>query len=71
MTPFAMAGAEAITMMNKIVEVLSPNRMIANGIHAADGSVCMPVISEPTAARSGGMRATSRPMTVPMTTARA
>ena len=69
MTALAMAGAEAITMMNRIEELVSPNRMIANGIHAADGKVCMPVISEPTAARSGGTRATRRPTTVPMTRA--
>ena len=66
-----MAGAAAITMMNMIAEVFSPNKMIANGIQAADGIVCRPVISEPTAARSGGMRATRRPTTVPMTRARA
>jgi hypothetical protein len=32
-------------MMNTIELLVSPNRMIANGIHAADGRICRPVIS--------------------------
>src|SRR5487761_271051 len=35
---FAMDGAAAITMMNRIAEVFSPNKMIANGIQADDGA---------------------------------
>ena len=57
-------------MTNKMVVVLMPNRMIANGNQAIDGKVCSPVISEPTPARSGGIRETSAPTTEPMTTAR-
>ena len=58
-------------MMKMIAEKFDPNKMMANGIHAADGSVCRPVISEPIAARTGGTRATSRPTTLPMTRATA
>ena len=50
--------------------VLMPNKMIANGNQAIDGRVCSPVISEPTAERSGAIRETSAPMTAPITTAR-
>ena len=45
--------------------------MIANGNQAIDGIVCSPVMIEPTAARSGGIRATSSPTTEPMTRASA
>ena len=48
-----------------------PNSRIANGNHAMDGIVCRPVISEPTARRSGRTRATRTPMTVPTMSARA
>ena len=48
-----------------------PNRMIANGNQAIDGIVCSPVISEPTAARSGAIRETSAPTTAPISTASA
>ena len=44
---------------------------IANGTQATDGIVCRPVMIEPTAARSGGIRATSTPTTEPMTSATA
>ena len=53
---------------NKMAVVEMPNRMIANGNQAIDGSVCSPVISEPTAARSGLMRETTAPMTAPIST---
>ncbi|HET9968947.1 MAG TPA: hypothetical protein VFQ68_12000 [Streptosporangiaceae bacterium] len=45
--------------------------MIANGNQAIDGSVCSPVISGPTAARSGRTRDTTAPTTAPISTARA
>src|SRR5579859_7214618 len=51
-----------------IAFVVAPNRMIANGNHAIDGIVCMAVISEPVAARSGLIRDTSAPATAPMST---
>src|SRR6516162_4576506 len=51
-----------------IAFVVAPNRMIANGNHAIDGIVCMAVISEPVAARSGLIRDTSAPITAPMST---
>ena len=35
--------------------------MMANGNQAIDGIVCSPVMIEPTAARSGGIRATTAP----------
>jgi len=38
---------------NKMAWVVIPKRMIANGNQAMDGSVWSPVISDPTAARSG------------------
>ena len=57
-------------MTNKMAWVVIPNRMIANGNQAMDGSVCSPVISDPTAARSGLIRDTSAPMTAPISTAR-
>ena len=40
--------------------------MIANGAQATEGIVCNPVMIDPKAARSGGMRATSSPTTEPM-----
>ena len=39
--------------------MLRPNRMIANGDQAIDGIVCRPVMIDPTAARSGGIRDTA------------
>ena len=39
--------------------------MIANGNQAMDGIVCSPVMIEPTAARSGGIRDTTAPTTTP------
>ena len=57
-------------MTNKMAWVEIPNRMIANGNQAMDGSVCRPVISDPTAARSGRIRDTRAPMTAPISTAR-
>ena len=58
-------------MTNKIAWVVIPNKMIANGNQAIDGSVCSPVISDPTAARNGLMRDTTAPTTAPISTARA
>ena len=46
--------------------MFSPKKMIANGNQAIDGIVCSPVISEPTAARSGLILDTSAPTTEPM-----
>src|SRR5215471_2577274 len=54
-----------------IAFVVAPNRMIANGNQAIDGIVCMAVISEPVAARSGLIRDTRAPITAPMSTDRA
>ncbi len=51
--------------------MVAPNRMIANGNQAIGGIVCIAVISEPTAARSGLIRDTSAPTTAPMTRASA
>jgi len=51
---------------NRIAELFSPNKMMANGAQATEGIVCSPVMIEPTAARSGGIRATSRPTSEPM-----
>ena len=55
---------------NKMAWVEIPKRMIANGNQAMDGSVCNPVISDPTAARSGRIRDTTAPMTAPISTER-
>src|SRR4029077_6168159 len=57
-------------MTNKMVVVLMPNKMIANGNQAIDGIVCSPVISDPTAARNGRILDTRAPMTAPISTAR-
>ena len=51
--------------------MLWPNRMMANGTQAMDGIVVSAEMIEPTAARSGGIRDTSTPATVPMSRARA
>src|SRR5215831_5855383 len=64
-----MDGAAASTITKPIAGVVIPNRMIANGNQASDGIVCRPVISEPTAARSGRILDTSAPKTVPITSA--
>ena len=58
--PLAIDGAAVMMTMNKMAGVLLPNRMIANGIQTTDGIVCRPVIIEPTAARTGGTRATTQ-----------
>ena len=70
-SPLAIDGAAVMMTMNKMAGVLLPNRMIAKGIQTTDGMVCKPVIIDPTAARTGGTRATSRPTRVPMTRASA
>ena len=57
-------------MTNKMAVVEIPNKMIANGNQAIDGIVCSPVISDPTAARSGRILDTRAPMTAPISTAR-
>ena len=66
-----MDGAAPRMTTNMIAEVFSPNRMIPNGAHATEGIDCRPVMIEPTAARSGGIRATRMPTTEPMTRAAA
>src|ERR1700722_3491627 len=68
-SPFAMAGAAVITMTNRMAWVVAPNRMMANGTQTIEGSVCSAVIREPTAARSGLIRDTRAPTTVPRTRA--
>src|SRR6202035_1030900 len=67
-SPLATDGAEPSTITKMIAFVVTPNRMIAHGNHAIDGIVCIAVISEPTAARSGLIRDTSAPTTAPMST---
>ena len=70
-SPLAMDGAAVMMTMNRMAEVLLPNRMIANGIQTTDGIVCKPLINEPTAARTGGTRATTSPTALPTTRAAA
>ena len=70
-SPLAIDGAAPRMTTNRMAGSFSPNRMIANGAHATDGMVVRPVMIEPTAARSGGIRATSSPTTEPMTSAAA
>ena len=67
-SPLATDGAEPSTITKMIAFVVAPNRMIANGNQAIDGMVCMAVISEPVAARSGLIRDTMAPITAPMST---
>ena len=56
---------------DKMAVVLIPNKMMANGNQAIDGIVCSPVMSEPTAARSGPILNLRRQrVTTPMSTAR-
>mgnify|MGYP000899217394 CR=1 FL=1 len=57
------------TTTKKIAPSLNLKMMIASGYHATDGMVCSPVIIEPMAARSTGMRATAAPIATPMTMA--
>ena len=65
----ATAGAAPRTVTNMMAPSDSRNSRIDHGTHATDGIVWMPVMSEPKAARSTLTRATSTPITVPMTTA--
>ena len=58
-SPLAIDGAAPRMTTNRIAELFSPNKTIANGAQATEGIVCSPVMIDPTAARSGGMRATS------------
>ena len=68
-SPLAIDGAAPITITKKIAPSLSLNSSNASGYHATDGMVCSPVIIEPIAARSTGMRATAAPMATPITIA--
>ena len=54
----AIDGVAPSTTTKRIAPSLSWNSTIAAGNHAIDGIVWRPVIIEPTAARSTGMRAT-------------
>ena len=69
MSPLAIAGAAPRTTTNRIASSDSLNRRMASGNHAIDGMVCTPVMSEPTAARTGLTRATTLPTATPMTVA--
>ena len=53
-------------MTNRMADVFCPKRMIANGNQAIDGMVCSPLMIDPVAARSGGIRDTMAPMSEPM-----
>ncbi len=67
--PLAIDGPAPSTITNKIADSEVPNRMIANGSQAIDGIVCSPLIIDPVAARSGGIRDTIAPMTEPISIA--
>ena len=69
MSPLAIDGAAPITTTKKMAPSLSLKRRSASGNQATDGMVCKPVIMDPIAARSTGMRATAAPMATPMTSA--
>jgi hypothetical protein len=69
MSPLAIDGAAPMTTTKKIAPSLSWNSNSARGYHATDGMVWSPVIIEPMAARSTGMRATAAPIAVPITIA--
>src|SRR4051794_31409730 len=69
--PFATDGAAPMTTTNRIALSLIWKSRMASGNHMIDGIVCRPVISEPTAARSGANRETAAPTTVPISAARA
>lgn len=66
-----MDGAAPRMTTNRIVATLSPKMMIPNGTHAIDGMVVSALMMDPTAARSGAIRDTRIPTTVPMSRARA
>ena len=70
-SPFAIDGAAPSTTTKRMADSSSPKSRMASGNQAIEGMVCSPVINEPTAVRSSLKRATSTPMTTPMTTARA
>jgi hypothetical protein len=68
-SPLAIDGAAPSTTTNMIAVSLSLKSTMAAGNHATDGIVCSPVIIEPTAARSTGIRETNAPTTLPITRA--
>ncbi len=70
-SPFAIDGAAPSTITNKMADSVVPNKMIAKGNHAIDGIVCRPLMIEPVAARSGGIRDTIAPMSEPISMASA
>ena len=67
MTPLAMLGAAPRTTTNRMARSLRPNSRMASGNQEMLGMVCSPVISAPTAIRSGRTLATAMPTTVPIT----
>ncbi len=67
--PFAIDGAAPSTITNKMADCVVPNKMIANGNQAIDGIVWSPLMIDPVAARSGGIRDTIAPMTEPISIA--
>ena len=69
MSPLAIDGAAPITTTKKMAPSLSWKSTSANGNQATEGMVWRPVIMDPMAARSTGMRATAAPMTTPMASA--
>src|SRR6266540_849619 len=69
MSPFAIDGAAPRITTNVIAPSVSLNSRIASGNHAIEGIVWRPVIMDPTAARNTRTRATSAPITTPMTSA--
>ena len=59
MRPLAIDGAAPMTTTNRIAASVSLKSRMASGNQAIDGMVCRPVMSEPTAVRSGANRDTT------------
>ena len=63
---FAKEGAKvAVCDINMMAVDETPKSMMASGYQSTDGMVCIPVISDPTPARSTGTRATAVPTMPP------
>src|SRR6478609_1622208 len=66
--PLATDGTAPSRITAYIAELVMPSQMIAAGTQATEGSDCRPDRTGPSAARTGLIRATIRPIGVPMAT---
>ncbi len=65
MNPLTIAGADPNSIMRTTAFDERPNTITANGNQRTDGMACMPVMSDPMAARRTGTRQTAVPNTAP------